>query len=82
MRNKRKGKLELNWVDKGDIIITKFDDNGKTFPASYFQGQISDEELMPRELELLKNVGNPKSENILIWGENLIALRSLEMQVK
>src|SRR3972149_6428026 len=78
MTNKRKGKLELDWVDKGDIILTKFDENGKTYPASYFQGQVSDEELMPRELELIQSVGDPKSENMLIWGENLIALRSLE----
>jgi len=78
MTNKRKGKLELDWVDKGDIILTKFDENGKTYPASYFQGQVSDEELMPRELELVESVGDPKSENMLIWGENLIALRSLE----
>lgn len=80
MANKRKGKLELNWVDKGDIILTKFDENGKTYPASYFNGQVSDEELMPRELELVKSVGDPDSENMLIQGENLIALRSLERE--
>ena len=80
MANKRKGKLELDWVDKGDIILTKFDDKGKTYPASYFQGQVCDEELMPRELELIESVGDPNSENMLIWGENLIALRSLERQ--
>jgi len=80
MTNKRKGKLELDWVDKGDIILTKFDEKGKTYPASYFQGQVSDEELMPRELELVESVGDPKSENMLIWGENLIALRSLEKE--
>lgn len=80
MANKRKGKLELDWVDKGDIILTKFDEKGKTYPASYFQGQVSDEELMPRELELIESVGDPNSENMLIWGENLIALRSLERE--
>jgi len=80
MANKRKGKLELDWVDKGDIILTKFDENGKTYPASYFQGQVSDEELMPRELELIESVGDRKSENMLIWGENLIVLRSLEKE--
>jgi len=37
MAKKHRGKLELGWVDKGDIIVTKFDDNGKTYPASYFQ---------------------------------------------
>ena len=80
MAKKRKGKLELDWVDKGDIILTKFDKTGKTYPASYFQGQVEDEELMPRELELIKSVGDPKSENMLIWGENLIALKSLEKE--
>jgi len=80
MAKKRKGKLELDWVDKGDIILTKFDENGKTYPASYFQGQVDDEELMPREFELIESVGDPKSENMLIWGENLIALRSLERE--
>lgn len=78
MASKRKGKLELNWVDKGDIILTKFDENGKTYPASFFQGEVSEEELMPRELELIESVGNSESENMLIWGENLVALRSLE----
>lgn len=76
----RKGKLELDWVDKGDIILTKFSEDGKTYPASYFQGQVSDEELMPRELELIESVGDPKSENMLIRGENLISLRSLEKE--
>lgn len=80
MTNKRKGKLELDWVDKGDIILTKFNEKGKTYPASYFQGQVSDEELMPRELELVESVGDPNSGNMLIWGENLIALRSLEKE--
>jgi|GEM_PF-6321338 len=80
MANKRKGKLELDWVDKGDIILTKFDENGKTYPASYFQGQVSDEELMPRELELIESVGDPNAENMLVWGENLTALRSLERE--
>lgn len=80
MAKKHRGKLELNWVDKGDIIVTKFDDNGKTYPASYFQGQVTDEELMPRELELIETVGDPDSENMLVWGENLIALRSLERE--
>jgi len=80
MSKNRKGKLELDWVDKGDIILTKFDEKGKTYPASYRQGQIDDEELMPREFELIESVGDPKSDNILIWGENLIALRSLEKE--
>lgn len=80
MAKKHKGKLELSWVDKGDIILTKFDENGKTYPASYFHGQVTDEELMPRELELVKTVGDPDSENMLIQGENLIALRSLERE--
>lgn len=80
MAKRRKGKLELDWVGKGDIILTKFDEKGKTYPASYFQGQVSDEELMPREFELIESVGDPKSENMLIWGENLIALRSLERE--
>lgn len=80
MTKKRKGKLELDWVDKGDIILTKLNEKGKTYPASYFQGQVSDEELMPRELELVESVGDPKSGNMLIWGENLIALRSLEKE--
>ncbi len=43
MARRHRGKLELNWVDKGDIIVTKFDENGKTYPASYIQGRISDE---------------------------------------
>lgn len=76
----KKGKLELDWVNKGDIIVTKFDKSGKTYPASYFQGQVSDEELMPRELELIESVGDQKSENMLIWGENLIVLRRLEKE--
>lgn len=80
MTNKKKGKLELDWVDKGDIILTKFNEKGKTYPASYFQGQVSDEELMPRELELVESVGDPNSGNMLIWGENLIALRSLKKE--
>jgi len=80
MINKRKGKLELDWVGKGDIILTKFNEKGKTYPASYFQGQVSDEELMPREFELVESIGKPDSENMLIWGENLIALRSIERE--
>ena len=80
MAKRHKGRLELSWVDKGDIIVTKFDDKGKTYPASYFQGQVTDEELMPRELELIETVGDPDAENMLIWGENLIALRSLERE--
>jgi len=40
MAKRHKGRLELSWVDKGDIIVTKIDDKGKTFPASYFQGQV------------------------------------------
>lgn len=78
MEKKQRGKLELNWVDKGDIIVIKFNKNGKTYPASYMHGQVSDEELMPRELELIESIGDSKSENMLIWGENLITLRSLE----
>jgi adenine-specific DNA-methyltransferase len=80
MQNKRKGKLELDWVDKGDIILTKFNEEGKTYPASYFQGQVTEEEIMPRELELIESVGEPGANNMLIWGENLVALRSLERE--
>lgn len=80
MAKRRRGKLELDWVDKGDIIITKFDENGKSYPASYRQGQVENEELMPRELELIETVGDSNSENMLIQGENLIALRSLERE--
>ena len=80
MAKKRRGKLELDWVDKGDIILTKFNEDGKTYPASYRQGQVEAEELMPRELELIESVGNSSSENMLIWGENLVALRSLEKE--
>lgn len=82
MPSKRRGKLELDWVDKGDIIVTKFDENGKTYPASYLHGQVTDEELIPRELELIETVGDSNSENILIWGENLIAMRSILKEFK
>jgi len=37
MAKRHRGKLELDWVDKGDIIVTKFDDKGKTYPASYIR---------------------------------------------
>jgi len=80
MSNKRKRKLSLDWVQKGDIIVTKFNESGKTYPASYFKGQVTEDELMPRDLNLIKSVGEPNSENMLILGENLISLRSLEKE--
>jgi hypothetical protein len=39
---KDKKKLSLDWVNKGDVILTKFNDKGKTYPASYFKGEVRD----------------------------------------
>jgi len=80
MPNKRKRKLCLDWVHKGDIIISKFNENGKMYPASYFKGQVTEDELMPRDLNLKESVGELDSENMLILGENLITLSSLEKE--
>lgn len=80
---KYRSRLELNWVNKGDIIISKiFPNEEKARPLSYLNGDFSEEELLPRELELIETVkhkkSDPEPENMLIWGENLIALKSIE----
>ncbi|MBI5681631.1 MAG: hypothetical protein HZC45_00400 [Deltaproteobacteria bacterium] len=77
MANKRKGKLELNWVDKGDIILIKFDENGKIYPDSYFHGQVSDEEVN-KAVQMEEGVEHPKPEDMFRYTYKELTQRQIK----
>ena len=68
--SQRKQKLELRWVGK-DRVLLGLDAGGKPLWGDW-------PDIDPRPFWQLEQVGDPKAENILIKGDNLYALKSLE----
>ena len=75
--NKLKGALELNWINKDRSLLYEIDENeGRGIkPVWVDKDDIRVSE--PRNLKLVEEYGSPDNENMLIKGDNLLALRSL-----
>ena len=78
---KYKGTLELNWINKDKSLIYEYDDDGNpTKPQWVERNDIRVSE--PRILKLKGEYGDPNNENMLIKGDNLLALRTLVEEFK
>jgi len=78
---KYKGTLELNWINKDKSLIYEYDDDGNpTKPQWVERDDIRVSE--PRILKLKGEYGDPDNENMLIKGDNLLALRTLVEEFK
>jgi len=71
------GSLELNWINKDKSILYEIDkEKGKGInPIWVDRNDVRVTE--PRILKLIREYGDPDNENMLIKGDNLLALRSL-----
>lgn len=79
---KYKGSLELNWINKNKSLLYEIDDENSLGikPVWVEKDDICVSE--PRILKLNKEYGDPENENMLIKGDNLLALRSLVEEFK
>ena len=78
---KYKGSLELNWINKDKSLIYEYDEEGNpTNPTWVEKDDILVSE--PRILKLKSEYGDPENENMLIKGDNLLALKTLVHEFK
>lgn len=78
---KYKGTLELNWINKDKSLIYEYDEDGNpTKPQWVERDDIRVSE--PRILTLKGEYCDPNNENMLIKGDNLLALRTLVEEFK
>lgn len=79
---KFKGSLELNWINKDKSLLYEIDeDEGMGIKPIWVEKddiRVSE----PRLLNLEGEYGNPNNENMLIRGDNLLALRTLVEKFK
>lgn len=72
-----KGKLELNWINKDKSIFYEINEEKCTGINPIWVEKNDIRVTEPRILRLIKTYGDLKNENMLIKGDNLLALRTL-----
>jgi len=91
MREERKGSLELNWINKNKSLLYEYDEDGEPKRPKKWVDKDDLRVAEPRVLKFIKSVGTSpienfdsqeKSGNMLIKGDNLLALRSLVEKFK
>lgn len=80
--DKYKGSLELNWINKDKSLLYEIDEEeGVGIKPKWVEKddiRVSE----PRILKLKEECGDPNNENMLIKGDNLLALRNLVEEFK
>ena len=81
-KKKFKGSLRLDWINKDKSLYYEIDEkeNRGIKPQWVDKNDIRVSE--PRILNFVKNYGDEENDNILIRGDNLLALRTLVEQFK
>lgn len=74
---KLRGRLELNWVNKNKSLLYEYDEEGNPVRPKKWVDKDDIRVSEPRILKLKKEFGENDNENMLIKGDNLLALRSL-----
>jgi adenine-specific DNA-methyltransferase len=72
-----KGNLELKWVNKDKSLLYEINEEESMGTKPRWIGKDDIRVSEPRNLKLVKEFGDPDNENMLIRGDNLLALRSL-----
>jgi len=80
--NNLKGALELNWINKDKSLLYEIDEEeGRGIKPEWVRKddiRVSE----PRILKLKGEYGDPDNENMLIKGDNLLALQFLVEEFK
>jgi len=75
--NNLKGALELNWINKDKSLLYEIDEEESRGIKPVWVDKDDIRVSEPRNLKLVAEYGDPNNENMLIKGDNLLALRSL-----
>ncbi len=75
--NNYKGTLELNWVNKDKSLLYEIDEKEGCGIKPTWVDRRDIRVAEPRNLKLIEEHGNPENGNILIRGDNLLALKTL-----
>ena len=79
---KFKGSLELNWINKDKSILYEIDEEEGMGVKPVWVKKDDIQVAEPRILKLKEEYGDPDNKNILIKGDNLLALRTLVEEFK
>ena len=79
---KYKGSLELNWINKNKSLLYEIDEEEGIGLKPVWVEKDDIRVSEPRILKLIKEYGDPNNENMLIKGDNLLALRTLVEEFK
>lgn len=79
---KFKGSLELNWINKNKSLLYEIDEEEGVGVKPVWVDQDDIRVSEPRILKLNEEYGDPDNENMLIKGDNLLALRTLVEEFK
>jgi len=79
---KYKGSLELNWVNKDKSLLFEIDEEKGVGVKPVWVEKDDIRVSEPRILKLKGEYGDPDNENMLIKGDNLLALRTLVEEFK
>jgi len=86
MSEERKGSLELNWINKDKSLLYEYDEDGEPFGPKKWVDKDDLRVAEPRPLKFIESQGtnpienfnnNENPENMLVRGDNLLALKSL-----
>jgi adenine-specific DNA-methyltransferase len=80
--NNLKGSLEFNWINKDKSLLYEIDEEESVGVKPVWVEKDDIRVSEPRNLKLVKEFGDPNNENMLIKGDNLLALRSLVEEFK
>ena len=79
---KYKGSLELNWINKDKSLLYEIDEEESMGIKPIWVEKDDIRVSEPRILTLKNEYGDQENNNILIKGDNLLALRSLVEEFK
>jgi len=79
---KYKGSLELNWINKDKSLLYEIDEEKSLGVKPVWVEKDDIRVSEPRILKLKGEYGDPDNENMLIKGDNLLALRTLVEEFK
>lgn len=80
--NNLKGSLELNWINKDKSLFFEIDETEGIGVKPIWVEKDDIRVSEPRNLKLVEEFGDPDNENMLIRGDNLLALRTLVEEFK
>lgn len=80
--NNLRGSLELNWINKDKALLYEIDEKESKGIRPIWVEKDDIRVSEPRNLKLVEEFGDSNNENILIKGDNLLALKTLARDFK